>query len=87
MSKKLPKHITELASNWLYLIRVMDDVTPILLGPYKTEAARLRAARRLRKNDPEMHDGIFQLDCPVLPGIRRRPVVSTYSGGQLDGCD
>jgi len=37
--------------NRLFLIQVCGDVEPILHGPYKTDAERLKKAKRLYKED------------------------------------
>lgn len=42
-----------------WLAQVCGDVEPILHGPYKTDAARLKAAQQLRRED---EGTLFRLD-------------------------
>ena len=46
----------------LYLFITEGDVDPCLKGPYRSQKTRDAAARRHRKGDPEMKDGIFKLN-------------------------
>jgi len=64
-----------------YLVQ-MQDVTPVLHGPYKTEATRDKAARKLRAADK--HE-IFKLDTvPILPGARVHPSIKAYRADELE---
>lgn len=44
-----------------YLLVVWDDLEPSLMGPYKTERLRLRAAKGLKKEHGDDH-GIYALN-------------------------
>lgn len=70
-----------------YLIVVHGDIEPVLRGPYKSEAARDRAAKRHRMTDPEMHDGLFPLDVPMQRAAypEFKPEIHAYSGAFFDG--
>jgi hypothetical protein len=52
----------------LYLLQVLDDLEPVVRGPYDFEAARTAAARNIRR-DRGMRDGLFMMDCPDEPEI------------------
>jgi len=70
-----------------YLIVVYDDVTPEIKGAYTSEAARDRAAKRFRMEDPEGHNGLFPLDVPLSadPSRAFKPKVWAYSGAFFEG--
>jgi len=59
-----------------YLIFVWGCVEPSLKGPYKSNKARLRAARRLRRKEGDEH-GYFGLD--VAYGVKCKPSVSVWA--------
>lgn len=64
-----------------YLVIVFGDVDPYLQGPYKTDATRLAAARRHRKEeDGDLNDGMYRLDIDA----KGRPTIGAYCGGDLD---
>ncbi len=64
-----------------YLVIVVGDVDPYLQGPYKTDATRLAAARRYRKNDDgDLSDGMYRLDIDA----KGRPSIGAFCGGELD---
>lgn len=64
-----------------YLVIVFGDVDPYLRGPYKTDATRLAAARRHRKEeDGDLNDGMYRLDIDA----QGRPTIGAFSGGELD---
>lgn len=73
-----------------YLLVVQGDVEPVLRGPYKSEAARDRAAKRHRMTDPEMEDGLFPLDVPntflemTARADGNKPEIRAYSGAFFD---
>ncbi|GEM_PF-3574097 len=50
----------------LFLLQVLDDIEPVVHGPYSSEVARLAAARHFRR-DRGMRDGLFMLDCADEP--------------------
>ncbi len=62
--------------NRLFLIQVWGDVEPILHGPYKTDAERLKKAKRLHKED---EGTLIRLDIDV-EGV---PKVEPFSGSEL----
>ena len=63
-----------------YVLQVVGDVEPKLNGPYASEKARDRAARKLRK-ETGGEDGIYSLD------VRAdwTPEVGAYSAGFMSG--
>jgi len=76
-------------STLYYVLQVVDDVEPMLHGPYKTSAGRDKKAKRLRKEcREEFKDGLYPLDLCVNAGpfqtranLRPNLSVSSYSGG------
>lgn len=60
-----------------FVIHVVGDVDPALVGPFDTEWERDKAAGNVRANN--MDDGVYQLD--ITPS---GPLVNCYSGGELD---
>ena len=64
-----------------YLVIVFGDVDPYLQGPYKSDATRLVAARRHRKEeDGDLNDGMYRLDIDA----KGRPRIGAFSGGEVD---
>jgi hypothetical protein len=58
-----------------YVVFIDGDVEPYLHGPFNTEKARDKAARKLRAEDrQDPKSGIYRLDC--TPALR----VEAYSG-------
>ncbi len=62
--------------NRLFLIQVCGDVEPILHGPYKTDAERLKKAKRLHKED---EGTLIRLDIDAK-GV---PQLEAFSGSEL----
>lgn len=60
-----------------YLLVVWSDVDPEVLGPFEDDAHRLRAAKKIRRDDPEMEHGLFPVDCET------KPQVGTFAGFEL----
>ena len=64
-----------------YLLQIHGgDVEPELHGPFPTIARRDYRARKLRRADPNMRDGLFPLTARVLSGEIVLDV-DAYSGG------
>ena len=61
----------------LYLLRVVGDVEPELLGPYASDGKRLARARRIRRVDGD-EDGLFRLD------VYGRAEVGCFGAMELD---
>ncbi len=61
-----------------YLVVVYGDVEPRLRGPFKTDATRLAAARKHRREEGN-EDGLFRLDIDA----KGRPSIWPYSGGEM----
>lgn len=59
-----------------FLIQVWGDVEPILHGPYKTDAERLRQAKRLHEED---RGTLIRLDIDA----KGAPQVEPFSGSEL----
>ena len=67
----------------MFLLIIWGDLSPEVKGPYKTEAARLRAAR-LHKVQRGDRDGLFRLY--VNPEGKRgeRVFVDSFTGHELE---
>jgi len=53
-----------------YLLVVWGNVNPEIMGPFKTETARDKKARAIRKeNGDDFDDGIFMLEAEGRPGV------------------
>jgi len=64
-----------------YLVIVFGDVDPHLQGPYKSDATRLTAARRHRKEeDGDLNDGMYRLDIDA----KGRPTIGAFGGDEVD---
>lgn len=64
-----------------YLLIMEGDVTPVLEGPFGTDAERLQRAREYRAGSDQ--DGVYRLDVPA--GIS--PDVAPFTGNEIDGID
>lgn len=62
----------------LYLLTVEDEIEPSLDGPYRTERARLNAARTHRATFGDGH-GLFRLDLS-----ENRIDVATFTGREIE---
>ena len=62
-----------------YVLHVIGDVEPVLVGPYYQASDRDTKAKALRNADPEKENGIFMLDI-----VGDKPTVDSYSGGFLE---
>ena len=71
-----PKHAGTPAAQ-PYLLVMVGDVEPALLGPFAGDQARLDAARRYRDTRGD-RDGLYRVDSPCLPTIR------PFSGAELE---
>lgn len=79
MSKEAKKRKTPSTNR--YLVVVVGDVDPYLKGPFKSDATRLAAARRYRKEeDGDLNDGMYRLDIDA----KGRPTIGAFSGGEVD---
>jgi len=58
-----------------YIIQVIDDIEPKLIGPYATRNFRNKIARDLRKKDLEQNNSLFMMD--LLDG---EPCIYTFGG-------
>lgn len=61
-----------------YLLVVVGDVEPELMGPYKSDALRLQAARTWRQEKGD-EDGIFRIDVGPYSSLN----VRSFSGAEL----
>jgi hypothetical protein len=68
-------------SRKLYLVHVEQDVEPRLHGPYESDAARLKAAQKIRSTGGDLPDMIFRLNV----GCTGRPEVDVFSGREMEG--
>ena len=62
-----------------YVLEIVDDLEPLLHGPYATEEERDQQAVALRRADPGKRNGLFRLDVSAMAA----PDVSPYSGAEL----
>lgn len=62
-----------------YIIINFGGVGPELRGPYKSDASRVRAARRYRRNDYSMRSDYMRLT--IHPG--GEPEVESFYGSEL----
>jgi hypothetical protein len=62
----------------LYLVRVISDIEPGILGPYETNRKRFTAAKKLRRENGD-EDGLFKLSVDSAG----QPSVETYAGGDF----
>lgn len=63
-----------------YIIHNWGDVEPMRFGPYKDEAARIQAARRIRRKEGE--DGGALIRLTISP--RGIPKVSPFFGFEME---
>ena len=63
-----------------YIIEVVEDVEPVLHGPYNTEDQQDQKALDIRLHDPEMNNGIYPLK--VSAGAKVK--IDSYGGGFFD---
>lgn len=66
-----------MAKTELYLFITVNDVEPVIRGPYTSEEARDRAARRYQSK--KIEDGLFRLN--ITDG---KPTTEAYSGAFFD---
>ena len=59
-----------------FLLLIEGDIEPHILGPYKSDAIRLKVARRRRLQHGD-DDGLFRMDVSGYVNI------DTFSGGEL----
>ena len=67
-----------------YVLQTVQDVEPVLHGPYRTQQGRDKKAKQLRKEcNEEFKDGLYPLDWRDPNNTPNPPAlsVSTYSGG------
>ena len=64
----------------LWLIIVWDDVSAEVMGPYKNAETRLRAARKLRRDEGDGH-GLYRLDVQA----DGTPETFDFSGREVEG--
>jgi hypothetical protein len=65
-----------------YLIRIFGDVDPVIVGEYKSNKERDKAARKIREeDDQDLHDGLYRLDI-----VNGKPVIDSFSGYELEDC-
>ena len=67
--KEKPKHY--------YLLHIIRDVEPEILGPYETEESRDKAAKKLKAKDDE--SGIFMLDIVAKRGHAIPTIPKAYA--------
>jgi hypothetical protein len=72
-----------------YLLQVVDNLYPVIHGPYSSPETRDEMAKTLRKADPDKENGLFKLTVTVITcGPDNIPAtgakVETYSGGFFD---
>lgn len=60
-----------------YVLHIEGDVTPELVGPYKTEKGRDGKAKRMRSEMGDPPDGLFRLD------VVGTAEVDSYYGDEL----
>jgi len=51
-----------MAQTKFYLLHIVGDVEPVVVGPFDTESERDERARQLRAEDIEGRSGLFWLD-------------------------
>jgi hypothetical protein len=62
-----------------YLLKIIGDVEPELVGPFENTVHRTDKAKEHRRDDPDKNDGLFMLDMR-----KGEPTVNSYSGKNLD---
>jgi hypothetical protein len=60
-----------------YVLEIVGDIEPELHGPFRARRLRDRCARKLRRADPEMQNGLFRLESDSTPKLE------CYSGSEL----
>lgn len=63
-----------------WLVIVEDDLEPSVRGPFRSDGARVAAARRHRGNDVGDRDGLFRLDISA----KGSPRISHFLSRELD---
>jgi hypothetical protein len=58
----------------LYLLIIEGGVEPEVRGPYKTDKARLKEARKIRENSDE--DGVFRAEVDAKGNLQVFPFIS-----------
>lgn len=76
LEDKLPKMLSAMQPKH-YVLHIEGDVTPELVGPYKTEEKRDAKAKRMNEKMGDPKDGLFRLD---VVGTAK---VDSYYGDEL----
>jgi hypothetical protein len=63
-----------------YLLKMLDDVQPEVVGPLETDDAVLEAARAHRADDPGRTDGLY---CAVVDDLGNL-LVGAFAGYELE---
>ncbi len=78
-------------SRQYYLIHVIDDIDPNIIGPFHSEDERDDAAIKLRADcDDDLADGLYPLDLKITDDNPKSVIdlnIGTYTGGFFSETD